>query len=69
MAVITCYKNIIATDVIPVKIKLLEAIKAHKTANKEIIDIRKAANACIDGTIKKHRDLMEMKLKEALACR
>lgn len=68
MAVIACYKNIIATDVIPVKLKLLEAIRAHKHANREVIEIRKAVNVCIDENIQKSRNLMEKTLKDALSC-
>lgn len=68
LAVITCYRNIIATDVIPVKHRFLEALKAHKQANLEVVEIRKVANACIDESIKKYRDLMEKTLKEALSC-
>lgn len=69
MAVIACYKNIIATDVIPVKLKFLEAIKAHKKANNEVIEIRKVANVGIDDTVKKYRDLLEQTIKEALECK
>lgn len=68
IAVIACYRNIIATDVIPVKLKLLEAVRAHKEANREVIEIRKATNVCIDDNIQKYRNLMEKTLKEALSC-
>lgn len=68
LAVIACYKNIITTDVIPVKLKLLDAITAHKKANAEVIQLRQAVNSFIDETIKKYRDLMEKTLREALVC-
>lgn len=69
LAVIQCYKNIIATDVIPVKLKLLEAIKGHKTAHNDVIKIRRSVSNCIDETILKYRNLMEKTLKEAFDCK
>lgn len=69
IAVIACYRNVIATKVIPVKMKLLEAIRAHKEAHNEVIKIRRAVNDCVEENIQKSRDLMEKSLKEALSCK
>lgn len=69
LAVVPCYKKIIATDVVPVKLKLLEAIEAHKKANSEILETRKVANMCVDENLKKYRDLMEKALKDAILCK
>lgn len=69
IAVIACYRNVIATEVIPVKLKLLESIMAHKEAHNEVIKTRRAVNDCVDENIQKSRDIMEKTLKEALSCK
>lgn len=45
---ISCYKKIITTDVHPLKVILIDAIKKHKVGHLEAISIRNRANECID---------------------
>ncbi|CAH1154233.1 unnamed protein product [Phaedon cochleariae] len=68
LAVISCYRNIIATDVLPVKKTLVGAIETHREAHFKAIEIREKGQACVDLTVKKYRDLLEKVLEEALKC-
>ncbi|KAJ8947973.1 hypothetical protein NQ318_021072 [Aromia moschata] len=68
LGVISCYRGIIATDVVPVKRILLGAVEAHKTAHHAAIGARNTANECVDNTVRKYRDLMEEEVRKALRC-
>ncbi|KAJ8964717.1 hypothetical protein NQ314_004681 [Rhamnusium bicolor] len=68
LAVISCYRNIIAADVVPVKGTLLGAIEAHKLAHFKAIEIRNKANICVDDIVRKYRDLLEKSLEAAMHC-
>lgn len=68
LAVIGCYKNIITTDVVPVKRTLLGAIDAHRVSHLKSIEIRSAANECIDNTMEEYQDKIENELERAMNC-
>lgn len=68
LAVISCYKRIIATDVVPVKNILLGAVEAHRTAHFKALEIREKVGLCLDDTVARFRDLLEGSLGEALRC-
>ncbi|KAG5895512.1 hypothetical protein JTB14_009222 [Gonioctena quinquepunctata] len=69
LQVISCYRNIMNNDVVPVKNTLIGAINVHKEAHFEAIKIRKRAGDCVDDIVKKYRDMMEKVLEEALICK
>ncbi|KAJ8909841.1 hypothetical protein NQ315_002847, partial [Exocentrus adspersus] len=68
LAVISCYKGIIATEVVPVKHILLGAIEAHKAAHLKALDIRKQASMCVDEIVGRYKTLLEKELENALRC-
>lgn len=68
LGVISCYKGIIATDVVPVRDVLLGAVEAHRVAHFKALEVRRKANSCVDDTVAKYRDLMEESLGNALQC-
>ena len=68
LQVISCYKDVIAKDVAPVKRMLLGAIEAHREGHFRTIEIRDAANNCVDDVIGRYRAKMATALKEGLSC-
>lgn len=68
LQVITCYKDIIAQDVVPVKMALLGAIRAHTEGHLRTIRIRNEANACVDDALISTQLAMQEALELALKC-
>ncbi|KAH0808526.1 hypothetical protein GEV33_014266 [Tenebrio molitor] len=68
LQVISCYKDVIAEDVAPVKRTLLGAIEAHKEGHFRTIEIRNVANDCVDGVMKRYESRIAEVLKDALQC-
>ncbi|RZB40266.1 hypothetical protein BDFB_009806 [Asbolus verrucosus] len=68
LKVISCYKEVIAKDVVPVKNMLLAVIETHKLGHFRTIEIRNVANDCIDDIIERYRIKMARVLNEAVHC-
>lgn len=68
LLVISCYRNVILNDVVPVKNMLLGAIKGHREGHFEAVRIREEAHACVDGIVKKYKSLLEQTFTDALTC-
>ncbi|VEN49179.1 unnamed protein product, partial [Callosobruchus maculatus] len=66
LAVIACYRNIIITDVKPVKLALMDAIRIHKEKCADVAALRNDVNKCVDMTVEKYRGLMEVELDKVL---
>ncbi|XP_015839159.1 uncharacterized protein LOC107398675 [Tribolium castaneum] len=68
LQVISCYKDVIAKDVAPVKRMLLGAIEAHKEGHFRTIEIRNIANDCVDQIMEKYQTRIAKVLGDALRC-
>ncbi|CAH0555550.1 unnamed protein product [Brassicogethes aeneus] len=65
---ISCYKGIIDTDVVPVKLIFLRALKDHQKDHLRVIEVRNEANECVDTILDGYRVKMDAMLKKALEC-
>lgn len=68
LQVISCYKDVIANDVAPVKRMLLGAIEAHKLGHFRTIEIRNTANDCVNNIMEKYQTKIAQVLSNALHC-
>lgn len=65
---IGCYKRVIANDVFPVKLALLEAIHVHKSGHMEAISIRGSASECVHDVLKRCKMEISELLSKTLSC-
>lgn len=65
---ISCYKKVMANDVYPVKLTLLQAIEASRDGHLQAISIRNVANDCIDTTLRGYQIQVAQILSKALSC-
>ncbi|KAF5279433.1 hypothetical protein FQA39_LY05543 [Lamprigera yunnana] len=65
LQLISCYKKVIATDVFPLKLMLINALNVHKFNHLEIISDKHKSAECVDNVLRRQQEKMSMILKES----
>ncbi|KAK5639731.1 hypothetical protein RI129_010542 [Pyrocoelia pectoralis] len=66
LQLISCYKKVIATDVFPLKLILVDALNIHKSVHFESILVKQKSIECVDNVLKKQKEKIEQILNDAL---
>ncbi|KAK4872355.1 hypothetical protein RN001_014384 [Aquatica leii] len=58
LQLISCYKKVIATDVFPLKLILINALNVHKSSHLEVISVKSKSNECVDNVLEVQQEKM-----------